>query len=190
MGLRDVFSSILGKSKLPEAKVDRIFAISTAVVAMELDLGLVPHGKAGICFKSMEMSRYQAVKEEIEGLLGHSAAETGTRYKLEKDEYNYLWVVLEDPDFEDLVTNVHMISQTLIESGFGELLLCAAYRFNRDGPVYWIYNFKQGSYYPFVPKGKNTRDNSTEIRFKALIEKELPIEKEMEKWYPLWGMPL
>jgi hypothetical protein len=28
-----------------------------------------------------------------------------------------------------------------------------------------------------------------EMRLKSLIEKELPIEKNLEKWYPLWGMP-
>lgn len=189
MGLRDMLDSVLGKSKLPKANTDRLFAISTAVVTMELNLNLAPSSSAGICFKSMDMSSYQAVREEIEGLLKHSAAETGTDYRLEKDEYNFLWVILKDPDFEDLVTTIHMVSQTLIESDFGEQLLCAVYRFESNGPVYWIYNFKQGSYYPFVPREKNKRDNSMEMRLKSLIEKELPVEKNLEKWHPLWGMP-
>jgi hypothetical protein len=28
-----------------------------------------------------------------------------------------------------------------------------------------------------------------EMRLKSLIEKELPVEKNLEKWHPLWGMP-
>ncbi|WP_428387590.1 PspA-associated protein PspAB, partial [Methanomethylovorans sp.] len=31
--------------------------------------------------------------------------------------------------------------------------------------------------------------NSTEFRLKSLMERELPIQKDVEKWYPLWGIP-
>lgn len=189
MGLRDTLDSLLGRSRLPEAKTDRLFAISTAVVTMEVNLNLKPSNVSGICFKSMELSRYETAKKEIENLLKYSTTETGTEFRLEKDEYNYLWAVLNDTDFEDLVANIHMISQTLIEQGFGEQILCAVYRFESNGPVYWIYNFKQGSYYPFVPRGNRERDNSMELRLSSIMEKELPIEKNIEKWYPLWGMP-
>ncbi|MDY0386351.1 MAG: hypothetical protein RBT65_04315 [Methanolobus sp.] len=189
MGFRDMLNSVLGRSKVPEAKTDRLFAMSTAVITLEMNLNLKPSAVAGICFKSMDMSKYQNTKEEIEQLLRFSSKETGTEYEIQKDEYNFLWAILKDKDFEDLVTNIHMISQTLIEQNFGEQILCAVYRFESNGPVYWIYNFKQGNYYPFVPTGKSKRDNSMELRLKSLMEKELPIEKEVGKWYPLWGMP-
>jgi hypothetical protein len=29
-----------------------------------------------------------------------------------------------------------------------------------------------------------------EFRLKSLMENELPIEKEVGKWYPLWSMPI
>jgi hypothetical protein len=56
--------------------------------------------------------------------------------------------------------------------------------------VYWIYSFKLGSYYPFVPKSGKQRDTAMEFRLRSLMQKELPIEKDMAKWYPMWGMPL
>jgi hypothetical protein len=189
MGLKGMFNSLLGRSKLPESNTDRLFAISTAVITMEVSLNLQPSGKAGICFKSMSMSQYENTRKEIEDLLSYSTKETGTEYRIEKDKYNYLWVILDDKDFEDLVTNIHMISQTLMEQGFSEQILCAVYRFESEGPVYWIYSFKQGNYYPFVPQDKQERDNPMEFRLKSLMESELPIEKHVEKWYPLWGMP-
>lgn len=189
MGFRDMLNSVLGRSKVPEAKTDRLFAMSTAVITLEMNLNLKPSAVAGICFKSMDMSKYQNTKEEIEQLLRFSTKETGTEYEIQKDEYNFLWVILKDRNFEGLVANIHMISQTLIEQSFGEQILCAVYRFESNGPVYWIYNFKQGNYYPFVPTGKSKRDNSMELRLKSLMEKELPIEKEVGKWYPLWSMP-
>ncbi|TQD26430.1 hypothetical protein [Methanolobus vulcani] len=190
MGFRDLLGSVLGSSSVPKAKTEKLFAISTAVITLELNLNLKPSAVAGICFKSMDMSKYENTKNEIEDLLQFSTKETGTDFSIEKDEYNFMWVVLRDEDFEDLVTNIHMISQTLVEQGFGEQILCAVYRFESNGPVYWIYNFKQGNYYPFVPRGKNNRDNNMEFRLKSLMENELPIEKEVGKWYPLWSMPI
>ncbi|MEZ5336593.1 MAG: hypothetical protein R2741_15925, partial [Methanolobus sp.] len=137
MGFRDLINSVLGSSKVPEAKTDRLFAISTAVVTLELNLNLKPSAVAGICFKAMDMSKYQNTKDDIEQLLEFSTKETGTEFKIEKDEYNFMWIILKDRDFEDLVSTIHMISQTLIEQGFGEQILCAVYRFESEGPVYW-----------------------------------------------------
>ena len=88
------------------------------------------------------------------------------------------------------MTNIQMVCQTLIEQGFGTQLLAAVYRFKGDAVVFWIYNFKLGSYYPFVPQSGQTRDTPREFRLRSLMEKELPIEKDEAKWYPMWGMPL
>jgi len=94
------WDSILGKTKLPEAKTDRLFAISTAAVTLEAKLGLKPGGSAGVCIKPMESSRYEAARAEIEDLLKLSFKETGTVYSIQKDEYNYIWAILNDPDFD------------------------------------------------------------------------------------------
>jgi hypothetical protein len=83
-----------------------------------------------------------------------------------------------------------MICQILMEHGFGTQLLAAVYRFKGVAAVYWIYSFKLGSYYPFVPKSNKQRDTAMEFRLRSLMQKELPIEKDMAKWYPMWGMPL
>jgi hypothetical protein len=187
MGFLD---SILGKTKLPEAKTDKLFAISTAAVTLETSLGYKADGLAGVCIKPMESSRYDAARAEIEDLLKLSMKQSGTQFSIEKDEYNYVWVVLSDPDFEDLVTNIQMISQVLMEQGFGTQLLAAVYRFRGEDVAYWIYSFKLGSYYPFVPASGRQRDTSREFRLKALMEKEMPLEKDESRWYPMWGMPL
>ena len=42
-------------------------------------------------------------------------------------------------------------------------------------PVYWIYNYKRGACYPFVPAGgEQQRDTERELRLKAQIGAELP----------------
>lgn len=202
MGFRDFMDVVLGSSKLPKAKSEKLFAISTASVTLESSLGLKPSGYAGICFKPIGSSAYESARKEIQELLEYSSKETDSEFRLEKDEFNFLWAIFKDPDFDDLVANIHLVSQTLEERGFGEQILCAIYRFdsepeagaasgNTDGrkAVYWIYSFKQGTYYPFIPLSGKQRDNSFEFRLRADMEKEMPIEKNVEKWYPLWGIP-
>ena len=49
------------------------------------------------------------------------------------DDYGYVWVVVRDEDFEDLVTSTHVVSSELSAYGFGEQLLAAAFRFDSDG---------------------------------------------------------
>lgn len=204
MGLRDFMDAVLGRSSLPKAKSDKLFAISTASITLESNLGLKPSGLAGICFKPIGASAYESARKEIQELLEYSSKETETEFRLEKDEFNFLWAIFKDLDFEDLVANIHLVSETLEERGFGEQILCAIYRFDsepeagkaeREGKaggrkvVYWIYNFKQGTYYPFIPLSGKQRDSPFEFRLRAEMEREMPVEKNVEKWYPLWGIP-
>ena len=66
-----------------------------------------------------------------------------------------------------------------------------AFRDAQDQPVYWIYNYKRGAYYPFVPAGgPQSRDSERELRLRAQIGNELPVEAELERWFPLWGIPI
>lgn len=185
MGFLD---SLLGKSKLPKPKPDKLFAMSTAYVTINSNLGLRSDG-AGICFKPIEASRFQNAELEINQLLAQSCKETNTLYRMRKDSYGYLWIVLSDSDFDDLVSTIYMVSQTLSDHGFGEQLLCAVFKFKGEKDVFWIYNFKQAKYYPFVPVGKQ-RDSSYEFRLRSIMEKELPVEKETERWYPIWDIPI
>lgn len=186
MGFLD---SLLGKSRLPKPKPDKLFAMSTAYVTLSTNLSLKSKG-AGICFKPIEASRFQSAEIEIRELLQQSCRETNTQYSIKKDSYGYLWVILNDPDFEDLVSTLYMVSDTLVENDFGEQLLCAVFKFEDESEVYWIYNFKQAAFYPLVPKPDKKRDSSYEFRLRSIMEKELPIEKEVERWYPLWDIPL
>ena len=56
--------------------------------------------------------------------------------------------------------------------------------------VNFIYNFKRGYFYPFVPTGDKQRDTESELRLKAQLQQDLPIEPELERWFPLWDAPV
>jgi len=181
-----------GKTKLPESKTEGIFAVSTAQVTMEANLEIVSRKKAGICFKPQASSHFERARQEVEELLDLSCKDTNTRYQVVKDDYGYVWIVLEDPDFEDLVSNIYLMSEGLVERGFGGQLLCALFPFKSKDMrfVYWVYSFKHGNFYPFAPKSGKKRDSASEFRMRSVLEKELPVEKDVKRWYPLWDTPL
>ncbi|MDQ6730709.1 MAG: hypothetical protein M3022_10495, partial [Actinomycetota bacterium] len=79
--------------------------------------------------------------------------------------------------------------------GYGDRVLCAVFALQDDHsrPLYLIYNYKRGSFYPFVPAGVGAagqRDNERELVLKAQLGSELPIEPELSRWFPLWGIPI
>ncbi|MDQ7029560.1 MAG: hypothetical protein Q9O62_07165 [Ardenticatenia bacterium] len=191
-GLREWLNALLGRGIGPvESKSDRLFAINTALVTMEVSVNLRPTGMAALAFKGLEAAQFNRIRDEVRQLLEIARQEADTRVGLAVDEYGYHWVVLRDPDFEDLVTALHLVTSTLEEQGFGKTLLAAVFQFQdeRERTVYWIYNFKRGRYYPFVPRGKRERNHAYELQLKAVMAGELPVEPELERWYPLWDIP-
>ena len=188
MGLLD---TILGRTKVKQPARDRLFAMTTAQVTLETSLGLKHRDKAGIVFQPLATADFAQIVKDTDELLRSSAEDTGTKVSTKDDEYGYRWIVLEDDDFEDLVVAVNVVSSNLEGGGYGDRLLAAVFPFEEKGkPIYFIYNFKRGAYYPFVPTGDKQRNNEREFQLKAQLGNELPIEPEIQRWFPLWEIPL
>ena len=184
------FDALLGRNKPVKSQTEKLFAMATARVTLEMQLGLAPGMEAGVVFRPLQSAVFENAERELNELLQLSAQESNSEIRLEGDDFGFRWVRVRDPDFEDLVAAIHMVSLTLAEHGFKDQLLAAVFRFDKDGrPIYWLYNYKRGAYYPFVPTSGQRRDNSAELRFASLMEKELPVEKQTDQWYPLWGIP-
>ena len=139
--------------------------------------------------------RFDREKDALnsEMLLKGTGEDLGTTIEKQDDKFGYRWMILTDSDFEDLVVGVNGVSSSLQAGGYGERVLAAVFAFRdaKDQPVYWIYNYKRGGYYPFAPAGgEQQRDSERELRLKAQIGRELPVEQELERWFPLWGIPI
>jgi hypothetical protein len=178
-----------GKLKAPAP--DRLFAMTTAYITLDTSLGLKSAGVAGIVFQPLGTADFQAIVTETEELLRGTAEDSGTKVESDDDEFGYRWLVLRDSDFEDLVVALNTVSGNLQGGGYGDRLLCCVFAFEEKGRrVYFIYNFKRGTFYPFVPSGDKARDSEREMRLKAQVGPELPFEEDMSRWFPLWEIPL
>jgi hypothetical protein len=190
MGLFDV---LRGKRELKQPATDRLFAMSTAYVNMEAGMNLRSSGKAAIVFQPLATADFEGIVKDMEEVVKGTGEETGTEVETSDDSYGYRWMILRDPDLEDLVVGVNAVSDALAVGGYSDRVLCAVFAFEdaNGRPLYFIYNYKRGYWYPFVPAGgEQQRDTERELQIKAALGNELPFEPELERWFPLWGIPI
>jgi hypothetical protein len=189
LGLRDV---LLGRKKLAGPARDRLFALSTAAVTLHTELGLRTAGAGAVCFKPLSAGEFVRAENDLQQVLDAVAAESGSRLERRDDTFGFTWIIVRDPDLEDQIATVHAVAQGLEEQGFGPQLLAAVFRF--DGgkhPVYWIYGYKRGTFWPFVPTGEDQeRDNAEELELKAKLEPELPVEQDLTRWFGVFDAPV
>jgi len=181
-----------GGKKLKAPAPDRLFAMTTAQLTLETEAGLKHSGAASIVFQALATGDFRAILAETEELLRSAGEDTGTTLESADDEFGYRWLILRDPDFEDLVVSLNTVSTQLQGEGYGDRILAAVFPFEEGSKrVYLIYNFKRGSYYPFVPApGQQARDTEHELRLMTQIGAELPLEQEIARRLPLWTIPL
>jgi hypothetical protein len=188
--------ALIGKRKVKGPAPDRLFAMSTAYVTLETELGITSRGVAGIVFQPLATSDFSAIVSEMEEVVRSTGGDTGTTVETQDDAYGYRWMVLRDPDIEDLVVGVNAVSDALQVGGYGDRVLCAVFSFQdtAGNPLYFIYNYKRGTWYPFVPDPDPThpqqRNTERELQLKAQVGQDLPIEPELERWFPLWDIPI
>jgi hypothetical protein len=195
VGLRDILT---GRHQVKGPAPDRLFAISTAYITLESEHQIVPAGKAAIVFQALATSEFEATLKEMEEVVTATGGESGTTVATQDDSYGYRWMVLRNPSsgpsVEDLAVGINAVSSSIETAGHGERLLCAVFAFTdaHQRPIYFIYNYKRGYWYPFVPAAGSAQERSTEreLQIKAQMSAELPIEPEIERWFPLWGIPI
>lgn len=194
MGLLD---ALTGRHTVKGPAPDRLFAISTAYVTLESAHQIDPTGTAAIVFQALATSEFEATLRDMEEVVTATGGDSGTRVATQDDSFGYRWMVLRNPDgapsVEDLAVGINAVSSSIETAGHGERLLCAVFSFvdSQKRRIYFIYNYKRGFWYPFVPAvGEQQRDTERELQIKAQMASELPMEPELERWFPLWGIPI
>ena len=190
---------LTGRHTVKGPAPDRLFAITTAYVTLQAEHQIDPTGQAAIVFQALATSDFESTLEEMEQVVSATGGESGCTVASEDDSYGYRWMILHNPEgapsVEDLAVGINAVSGSIETAGYGERLLCAVFAFDdaRKRRVYFIYNYKRGYWYPFVPNPADPgqqRDTERELQIKAQIASELPIEPELERWFPLWGIPI
>lgn len=188
MGVLDAIREALGlkagADATREADPDDFFQLTGASVTMEVDLDYEPADVGGLCFGAMDSTDFRDALRDVEAVL-----EGGGFSEISEDGHGYTWAVVERTGFEDLLTDLYVAADTLVDRGYGHRLLAAVFAFEPiegGDPVYWIYSFRRGTFYPFAPRGDRTRNSSVEVKLQSVLDDDLDVEEETQYWYPLW----
>lgn len=184
MGL---FDSLFGRTKLPPGKTDALFALSTAALDIETKLDSAYGQHAAIVLRAVDNSAYDAINKEIHDLLAIGGKDFQATVHSRDDSMGFHWIIFDGPDLEDAINGLHMTADLIKQAGFADSLLAAMFRF---GTWYLIYSYRRATFYPFVPTGRSTRNDSREFRIRQTLIQALPMEKDPERWYPLWDPPI
>src|SRR4051794_32160158 len=114
MGFLDV---LRGKRQLRQPTEDRLFAMTTAVVSMQ-ESGLEPIGTAAMVFQPLGTADFDEIVRDMVEVLNMTGEEAGTKIESRDDSFGYRWMVLTDPDFEDLVVGLNAVNGALRDGGY------------------------------------------------------------------------
>lgn len=192
MGL---FDAILGRRKVAGPAPDRLFAITTAYITLETEHRITSRGAAAIVFQPLATGDFERIAADMEQVLRGTGGDNDSTIETSEDGFGYRWMIVRDPDVEDLAVGINAVSDQLQIDGYAERILCAVFAFRDAGgaPLYFIYNYKRGTWYPFAPAGDaaaQERATERELQLRAVIGADLPIEPELDRWFPLWGIPI
>ena len=185
MGFLD---TLLGRTKPAPPNLDQLFALPSAAITLQAATEYRPTGTGSVCFKAAEGGGFAGLRDQVNSLLALDAG----KYAEQTDSYGFTWLIRATaPDnLEGLVTDLHTVNSSLVEAGFGAALLCTLIAFT-DGthPLGLVYLYKRGTWYPVAPTGPDHRDNSVELQVKAALDTDLRIEKDLTRWFPVYGAP-
>jgi len=189
MGFLD---AVFGRRKPARPNLDSLFGVPSAAITVQAALDFVPTGRAAVAFRAPEGRAFADIENEVRALLD---ADGGPPVELAEDSFGFDWIVVRtDPiDVATAVTDAHAVNTSLVESGFGPQLLCSlvSFRGPDDRPLALIYLYKAGTFYPFapVPGEREQRDNVLELQVRDLLHGELPMEKDLARWFAVWDAP-
>ena len=185
MGLLDV---LLGRSRPVPPKLDQLFGLPSAAITLQAATGFRPTGTGSVCYSAAEGAGFGGLRAEVEQLLTlHQGNLTG-----QTDQYGFSWLIrrASPDDLAGLVTDLHAINSSLVDAGYGAVLLCSLVTFT-DGqrPLGLVYLYKRGSWYPFAPTGPERRDNALELQIRSVLHNDLSIEPDLGRWFPVYDAP-
>lgn len=184
------WESILGRRKPVQANLDALFGLPSAAITLETALGFRPTGVGSVCYREAEGAAFAQTQSDVVALLD---ADEGPDVERSRDDFGFTWLLArqEPGDMSALVTDLHAVNTTLEAQGFGPGLLCSLVGFTDAAGrrLGLVYLYKQGTFYPFVPKEGQQRDNLLEIQVRDLLAGELPVEPQPARWMPVWGAP-
>jgi hypothetical protein len=180
------FDALFGRVRPQPPKRDRLFALATAGPDIEERLGVRFAGRAAVVLRATEASHFLKLQQELADILKLGGPDLPVTAKQAEDTLGFRWVVLTADALTSVLAAIRLVENLAEDAGFPDALLAALFDFTR-----WalVWSYRRGAFYPFAQTGPAQRDRALEMRVGAVLSNILPIEQDLETWYPLWDPP-
>lgn len=197
-----------GRKRRGDSMWDSMSSVSDMVSGFKREGEAVsPRRQAGIIYRHDDAVPFlTSISEHLDGILYEGPGATKTGYEIRDDDHGMRWAILNDGNFDDLLSSTFTVANAIISNDGRPNLLAAVFEFDfanhavnphaeaGSGYVnaYLIYRFDRNSYYPFVPTGDaaGERDRETERMLGTAVRGAgLKTEGAMSEWLGLWGIP-
>ena len=212
MGLLD---TLLGRTKPVPANLDALFALPSAAITLQSAAGIAASGRAGVCYKPPTGQGFADMQAEVLTLLGMDGGRRPRAPNRTATATTGWW--WRTPTSRPWSPRSTWSTRRCPTPAGAPQLLCSVFglapvpddaggrRPARPGSTappspgsgsvvpstaFLVYLFKRGTFYPFVPDGPEHRDNAAELRLQSLVAGDLAVEPELDRWFPLWDLPL
>ncbi|MEU9045930.1 MULTISPECIES: hypothetical protein [unclassified Kitasatospora] len=192
MGILD---ALFGRTKPVKPDLDQLFGVPSAALTLEAGAAFTPTGLGSVCFAAVEGAAFVQVEQQVRALLDADTERGGVPVEASKDDYGYSWLLArhQPEELPELVNDLHAVNSELEANGFGPQLLCSLVGFrNPQGQsLALVYLYKRGTFYPFAPMpgGGEKRNSPLELQVNAMLGNDLRLEKDLSRWFPVWGAP-
>jgi hypothetical protein len=188
MGL---WEAMRGRTRPTPNDLDALFLVPSAAITLQTALGFEPTGSGSVCYRSATGAAFAQTEQDVVALIRDDA--DAPEVTLTQDDFGFTWLVVADrgADMAGLCTDLHAVNTTLELNGFEGGLLCSLVPFvSASGQRFGLtYLYKQGTFYPFAPSGEQSRDTLLELSVRDLLDKELPMEPDLQRWLAVWKAP-
>ena len=198
----------LNRKKNADTMWDSMSSVSRMVASFKRGGEAVSSRRqAGIVFRHDDAVPFlDSLSDHLNTILYEGPDATKTAYEITDDDHGMRWAILNDGNFDDLLSSIFTVSNAIKMNGGSPNLLAAVFHIDFANHAvnpevhagtgfvnaYLIYRFDRDSYYPFVPTGDNPgeRDRETERMLGSSIRSAgLKTENAMTEWLGLWGIP-
>ncbi len=178
----------------PDSWSEAIGTMATAAPRLEGQLETLNTGRVGIIVRPDSGQSAESAREQLDAILRTDPSTATVALSVEDDQLGTQWIIVRGSSLKGLVRDARLVGEALLSRDIGSRIVAAVFPFTwNDTRQYWVYQRRINKYTPFVPVGmpsEERRDATLETRMEKALRRELPTEKKMSEWYPIWGMPI
>ena len=198
VGLRDILT---GRHEVKGPAPDRLFAISTAYVTLQTEHQIDPGGRAAIVFQALATSEFEATLKEMEEVVTATGGESGTtrlhrgrQLRLPLDDAAQPRRRAERRRPRGRASTPCRARSRRPATASGCCARCSPSRTRRSDADLLHLQLQARLLVPVRARPARVRRRSARpsasCRSRRRCGSELPIEPELERWFPLWGIPI